>query len=196
MGSASSIIRTVKIPLGVVSLGSVLAVILLMPTILTMLLAAISLVGVLFTLLRNSRRAALSVDIVLIALLVTSHFPPFSQGTPAVPLDIVRLILILSFHEFSSIYSDAVGLELSYTALESASAFESNLFGIRSALVHRTLLVSGVLLLTAMASEAYFLGAKGTSASLYSIYGVAGGLMAVIISLFLLLTIAPRKPGR
>ena len=106
----------------------------------------------------------------------------------------MRLILVLSFHEFSAIYSDASGLELSYAAFESGSTVESNLYGVRSALVRRTFVVSGILLLAAIVSEVYFLGARGASASLYSIYGVAGGLMAVIIALFLLLAMAARKP--
>lgn len=166
-----------------------------MPTLFTMLLASTALIGIPFTFLRNSRRAAYWVDLILFASLVAARLPPFSQSSPFGPLDIVRVILILSFHEFSSIYSDATGFELGYAANGPESSVESNL-GVHAALVHRTLLVSGILLLAVLVSEAYFFGAEGTSASLYSIYGIAGGLMAVIITLFLLLTLALKKPEK
>ena len=194
MGNASRSLRTVRFFLAVVSLGCVVAVILLMPTPSTMLVATGALLGVPFTLLRDSRRAALMVDSLLLALLLASHVLPYPQRTSAGPLDIVRLVFILSFHEFSSVYSDARGLELSYALNRSEMIEPSNQPMIRVALIHRILWVSVTLLGAAVVSEAYFLAAQGTSASLYSIYGVAAGLMAVIVFLFLLLTLASRKP--
>jgi hypothetical protein len=192
--TASRSLRPVRAFLAFVSLGSVIAVTLLMPTLLTALLAMATLLGVLFALLRNSRRAALIIDIILLTLLLASHLLPYPQRTSMGPLDIVRLILILSFHEFSSIYSDARGFEPSYPSISSGEGEPTNQSMVRVAMVHRTLWVSGFLLAAAVVSEAYFLAAQGTSASLYSIYGVAAGLMTVIVFLFLVITIAARKP--
>ncbi len=167
-----------------------------MPTLLITILAASTLLGVPFVLLRNSRKAALIVDLILFALLVESHFPPGSPKTPAGPLDIVTLILILSFHEFSSIYSDTRRYELSFAPNDDGEVNSSNLLRVRSALIQRSMSAAGILLAAAIISEAYFLTAQGVSASLYSIYGVAAGLMAVIAFLFLFLAASSRKPGK
>ncbi len=168
-----------------------------MPTLLMTILAAFALFGVPFTLLRDSRRAALIVDLILIGSLVESHIPPLSRTIPAGPLDIAVLILILSFHEFSSIYSDAKRYELSYPPNGGEEDDPSTTSSTRQALIHRSISAAGIFAATGLISEAYFLAAQGTSASLYSIYGVAGGLMAVIAFLFLFLTITskPEKPS-
>ncbi len=168
-----------------------------MPTLLTTILAAFALFGVLFTLLRNSRRAALIVDFILVGSLVEAHLPPLSPTTSAGPLDIAVLILILSFHEFSSIYSDTKRYELSYPPNGGDEDSSSDGSEVREALIHRSISAAGLFAAAAIVSEAYFLAAQGISASLYSIYGVAAGLMAVIVFLFLFLTIAPKteKPS-
>lgn len=167
-----------------------------MPTVLSSVLATSALLGVPFVLLRNSRKAALIVDLVLFGLLVESHLLPLPQKILAGPLDIVTLILILSFHEFSSIYSDAKRYELSFAPNENDEDDPSNTQRVRAALVHRSLSAAGILLSAAIISEVYFLAAQGASASLYSIYGVAAGLMAVIAFLFLFLAATSSKPEK
>ncbi len=167
-----------------------------MPTLLAAILATSTLLAVPFALFRNSRKTVLIVDLVLFGLLVGSHLLPLSQRTPAGPVDIVILVLILSFHEFSTIYSDVRRYELSFTPDGNDEVDPSNTTRMRLALIHRSLSAGGILLAAAIISEAYFLTAQGTSASLYSIYGVAGGLMAVIAFLFLFLTVTSRKPEK
>ncbi len=167
-----------------------------MPTLLTTIIATSALLGVPFALFKNSRKAALFVDLVLFGLLVGSHLLPLYQRTPAGPLDIVTLVLIISFHEFSSIHSDARRYELSFAPNRDDEVDPINTPRVRLALVHRSLSAAGVLLAAGVISEAYFLAAQGTSASLYSIYGVAGGLMAVMAFLFLFLNVKSRKPEK
>lgn len=195
MGKETVLIRSVTLPLAVISLSSAFSVILLMPTQLLMLLSTVALLPATFTLLKNSRKAALAVDMILLAPLIVSHLQVPSQILPASPLDIVRLILIFSFHEFSSIFSSLKGLEASYRAPDYGEVDIQLITSIRGAFLHRSLFAGGILLATTIISEIYYFAAQGVSASLYSIYGVSGGLMVVIAFLFLLLSKESGKPS-
>ena len=196
MGKAARRFRAITVSLATAALGCVVAAIILMPTLIISILASSTLLGVPFVLLRNSRKTALIVDLVLFGSLVVSHFPTLSLKTPAGPIDMVVLILIISFHEFSSIYSDAKRYEASFAPSDDGEVDPSNTLRVRAALIQRSISASGILLAAAIISEGYFLTAQGASASLYSIYGVAGGLMAVIAFLFIFLSSTSRKPEK
>ncbi len=157
-----------------------------MPNLLALLLATAAFAPTVYTLINDSRKAAVVVDVILLALVLAVHLRNTSVEGSVDPLDIVRVILILSFHEFSSIYSDLRRLAAAYQAPSSDLVDVSSLTKVSKVYIHRFIWAAGILIASTVVSEGYYLLALRSSSSLYNIFGVAGGLTVLIIFLLYL----------
>ncbi len=157
-----------------------------MPTLPASLLATIALAPAAYTLIKDSRTTAVVVDAILLALVLAAHLQSTSILHSADPLDIVRVTLILSFHEFSSIYSNLRRLVAAYHIPAAGLEDVSSITSVPKIYMLRSLRTAGVLIAATFISEGYYLLALQSSSSLYNIFGVAAGLTVLIIFLFYL----------
>ncbi len=157
-----------------------------MPTLPVSLLATIALAPAAYTLIKHSRKTAVVVDAILLTSVLAAHLQSTSILHSADPLDIVRVILILSFHEFSSIYSELRRFEAAYHMPVAGLEDVSSLTNVPKVYVLRSLRTAGVLIAATFISEGYYLLALQSSSSLYNIFGVAIGLAVFIVFLFYL----------
>ncbi len=157
-----------------------------MPGLLALLLATVALAPTVYTLINDSRKAAVVVDAILLVLVLAAHLQNTSILRSVDQLDIVRVILILSFHEFSSIYSDLRRLEADYQLPASDMVDVSSLSKVPKIYIIRSFWAAGILIASTVISEGYYLLALQSGSSLYNIFGVAGGLTVLIIFLFYL----------
>ncbi len=157
-----------------------------MPGLLALLLAMVALAPTVYTLRNDSRTAAMVVDAILLILVLATHLQDTSIIRSVDELDIVRVILILSFHEFSSIFSDLRRLEANYQFPAADLVDVSTLTKVPKIYIIRTIWAAGILIASTVVSEGYYFLALQSSSSLYNIFGVAGGLTVLLIFLFYL----------
>ncbi len=187
MGKENNNLSRLTSALGLISLGCITVYVLLVGSVQGMLISASSFIPAVYAVGKKSSRAALIVDLELIGLLIVPFLFPSSVKHATGALDMVRLIMILGFHEFFSLSSESGKLNAAYRTSKVGLTTGSLQDDMVRAYVNKAVRVGIILSFSFLISEIYLIAAQVSSASLTNLYAVALGLMLIVALLFILI---------